>query len=232
MLALMVARHAGALVRAPLTLANRTSHNLVAPHGSSTAAIHADNVPNEWAFSTENDVSPPISLSTTYECPKPGEGGHVYHRISNPTRERCEALLGAVEGTPDATAHAVLYASGLAATFGALSRLLPRRIAISGGYHGTHLVIDQLSRISGGTRCQKIPLPPPDVAAAALQPGDLIFLETPRNPDCIVADVAAYVEAARAVGDVSVVVDGTFACVPRRFDRSLIASISTHSMEL
>lgn len=35
-------------------------------------------------------------------------------------------------------AHAVLYSSGLAAAFAVLSHFLPRRIFISGGYHGTH----------------------------------------------------------------------------------------------
>ena len=29
-------------------------------------------------------------------------------------RSRCEALLGAVEGTPERPAHAILYSSGLA----------------------------------------------------------------------------------------------------------------------
>ena len=45
---------------------------------------------------------------------------------------------------------------------------------------------------------------------AFLQPGDLVWLETPLNPTCEVADIQAYVAAARAKADVHVVVDGTF----------------------
>lgn len=123
-----------------------------------------------------------------------------------------------------------MYASGLAATFGALSRLLPTRVAISGGYHGTHLVLDQLARISGGASCQAIPLPSPaEVASSPLQPGDVIFLETPRNPDCKVADIGAYVAAAKAIGGVRVVVDGTFAPPPLQRPLLLGADIVMHS---
>ena len=64
--------------------------------GTSTAAIHADALEDD-AFGTSKDVAPPLSLSTTFTCPEPGGSGHVYSRISSPTRERCEALLGAIE---------------------------------------------------------------------------------------------------------------------------------------
>jgi len=42
----------------------------------------------------------------------------------------------------------------------------------------------------------------------------VLWLETPRNPDCEVADIRAYVAAARAIGGVRVVVDSTFAPPP------------------
>ena len=210
----------------------RLCSSSVVPHGSMTAAIHADALdadPLGWMHSTDRDVSPPLSLSTTFTCAAPGTHGHVYSRISNPTRERCESLLAAVEGTPHSTAHAVLYASGLAATFGILSQLLPRRVAIKGGYHGTHLVVAQLQRLSLGARFATIPLPAASDAAAVLQPGDVVWLETPRNPDCVVADVEAYVEAARAIGSVHVIVDGTFAPPPLQRPLTLGADVVMHS---
>eukprot|EP00438_Fugacium_kawagutii_P031095 Skav204637 [mRNA] locus=scaffold1712:394783:397559:- [translate_table: standard] len=50
---------------------------------------------------------------------------------------------------------------------------------------------------------------------AELRAGDLIWLETPLNPTCEVADIQAYVAAAKAAkADVRVVVDGTFAPPP------------------
>ena len=207
-------------------MARRYMSGTPPPAGSPTAAIHADNSVAK-SFSTDLDVSPPLSLSTTYEC---SDGGHVYSRITNPTRERCETLLGAVEGTPDGAVHAILYSSGLAATFGVLARLMPRRIAIDGGYHGTHLVIDQLQRLSGGAHLQTVGLPSPgEIASSGLGPGDVLWLETPRNPDCHVADIASYVEAARAAGGVRVVVDGTFAPPPLQRPLALGADVVMHS---
>jgi hypothetical protein len=47
-----------------------------------------------------------------------------------------------------------------------------------------------------------------------LRAGDVIWLETPRNPGCEVADITAYVEAARTAGGIRVVVDSTFAPPP------------------
>lgn len=223
-----------------LLASRRVSHRLTAelvrrchaaaPLGSSTAAIHADALgPETWQFSTAADVSPPISMATTYTVP--GEsGGHVYNRTSSPGRSRCEALLAAVEGTADAPVHAVLYSTGLAATFGALSRLLPRRVAVSGGYHGTHQVLDQLRRISGGASFESVPLPRPDeLGASELRAGDVVWLETPLNPTCEVADIAAYVAAARAIGGVRVVVDGTFAPPPLQRPLALGADVVMHS---
>lgn len=131
-----------------LTRLARRGCGTFAPAGSSTAAIHGDALHEAaagWAFSTKRDVSPPLSLSTTFTC---ADEGHVYSRASSPTRDRAEALLSSIEGTPDRAAHSVLYASGQAAAFAALSRLLPRRVAISGGYHGTHLVLQQLQVLS------------------------------------------------------------------------------------
>lgn len=189
-----------------------------APSGSATAAIHADALlleSNGKAFSTDADVAPPLSLSTTFLSPGDGsEGGHVYRRISAPTLGRSEALLAAVESSERAPAHAVLYSSGLAACFAIMSRALPGKVAIGGGYHGTHLVLQQLHRLGGGSKFQKVPLPPPNELHATLQPGDLVWLESPLNPTCSVADVAAYAEAAKAIGGVWVVVDATFAPPP------------------
>ena len=96
------------------------------PPGSATAAIHADAHDPLGTFSTAHDVAPPLSLSTTYTSGQ----AHVYSRISSPTRDRCEALLSAVESTAELNAHAVLYSSGLAATYALLSRMLPERVLI------------------------------------------------------------------------------------------------------
>ncbi|CAE7037803.1 unnamed protein product [Symbiodinium natans] len=187
--------------------------------GTATAAVHADTLAVEeeampaWAFSTAEDVAPPLSLSTTFTVPDSGQG-HIYSRISAPTRSRCETLLGSIEGSEEQPAHAVLYSSGLAAAFALFAHFLPTRVFISGGYHGTHQVLGQLQKISVGGRCKCEPLPSPGELASSLKSGDLIWLETPLNPSCDVADIKAYVAAARGCPGVHVAVDGTFAPPP------------------
>lgn len=207
------------------------------PLGSSTAALHADARAGA-GWDPGRDVAPPLSMTTTFVCAPEGGGGgegrYCYSRMANPTRERAEALLAAVEAAPDqrgGEVQSVLYASGLAAAYAALAALLPARVAISGGYHGTHLVLRQLRRLSGGARFEAVPLPPPGGVAAALQAGDVLWLETPRNPDCRVADVEAYAAAARAVpgGAARVVVDATFAPPPVQRPLTAGADVVMHS---
>merc|ERR1719161_1510882 len=167
-------------------------------------------------------------MSTTFTCPEDGQG-HVYSRISAPTRSRCEALLGAVEGTEGNPAQAVLYSSGLAACFAVLNRLLPHRVAIAGGYHGTHLVISQLRRLSGNLNFEAVSLPTPAEVGSRLSTGDVIWLETPINPTCDLQDIAAYAAAAKAVGGIHVVVDGTFAPPPIQRPLELGANVVLHA---
>ena len=158
-----------------------------------TAAVHADAALD--ATSHDGDVAPPIGLSTTFD----DGADHVYSRISAPTRERCEAVLAALEG--GAGARAVLFASGNAATHAVLASLAARarengrtpRVATEGiGYHGTRDAVAALGpavEVVGG--------------AAELGEGDVVWLESPRNPDLRVPDVAG-----ACTGPADVVVDG------------------------
>eukprot|EP00405_Crypthecodinium_cohnii_P019959 CAMPEP_0206471918 /NCGR_PEP_ID=MMETSP0324_2-20121206/31866_1 /ASSEMBLY_ACC=CAM_ASM_000836 /TAXON_ID=2866 /ORGANISM="Crypthecodinium cohnii, Strain Seligo" /LENGTH=408 /DNA_ID=CAMNT_0053946369 /DNA_START=62 /DNA_END=1288 /DNA_ORIENTATION=+ len=199
--------------------------------GSATAAVHTDGLLIESCETAKRrmlpsrDVAAAISVSTTYETL---EGGHIYSRATAPTRERCEALIGAIEGTPNQPAHACLYGSGLSAILGVLSRLTPTRVAITGGYHGTHGVLAQLKRISGGTKFLTVPLCEPEELGKTLSAGDVVWLETPNNPNCAVKDMAAYVQAAKKL-DVRVVVDGTFAPPPLQRPLAFGVDVVMHS---
>ena len=89
-----------------------------APLGSSTAALHADARAGA-GWDPVRDVAPPLSMTTTFVCAPEGGGGgegrYCYSRMANPTRERAEALLAAVEAAPDqrgGEVQSVLYASG------------------------------------------------------------------------------------------------------------------------
>jgi cystathionine gamma-synthase len=173
-----------------------------------TLALHAD-----VGLEPASDVAPPIHVSTTFAAEN--DAGLVYARNAQPTRTRLEAVLGALDG-----GEAVVYASGQAATTAALLHHHPRRVAIQrGGYHGTHAAIDAL-RLFG---VEKVPL---DAEVGA---GDLVWLETPRNPTCEIQDIAAHAERARAAG-ARLVVDGTFATPVLQKPLLFGADLVMHSM--
>ncbi len=172
-----------------------------------TIALHADEGVERTA-----DVAPPLHLTTTYAAEN--ADGLVYARSEHPTRARLEAVLGALEG-----GHAVVYASGQAATTAALLHVRPRRVAIRrGGYHGTQAAVDALKPFG----IEKIPL------AAELREGDLVWLETPRNPTCEIEDIAAHAARARAAG-ARLAVDSTFATPVLQLPLSLGAHLVMHS---
>lgn len=173
-----------------------------------TLAIHAD-----AGLERDPDVAPPIHVATTFAADN--ADGLVYSRNEQPTRRRLEAVLGALEG-----GSAVVYASGQAAATAAIAHLQPRRVAIArGGYHGTHAAIDAFRPFG----VEKVPLD------AALSKGDVVWLETPKNPTCEIQDVAAHAARAHAAG-ASVVVDGTFATPVLQKPLALGADLVMHSM--
>ena len=172
-----------------------------------TLALHADE-----GLERDPDVAPPIHVSTTFAADN--DAGLVYARTDHPTRRRLEAVLGALEG-----GHAVVYASGQAAATAALLHLRPRRVAIArGGYHATHLALDALAPLG----VSKVPLDAP------LGKGDLVWLETPKNPTCEIQDVAAHAARAHAAG-ATVLVDSTFATPVLQQPLALGADLVYHS---
>jgi cystathionine gamma-synthase len=174
-------------------------------HRPETLAIHAD-----AAVEGAPDVAPPIHVATTFLAGNPD--GLVYSRADQPTRRRLEAVLGALEG-----GDAVVYASGQAATTAALQHFRPARVAIGrGGYHLTHAAI-------AAAGIAEVPLDAP------LGRGDLVWLETPKNPTCELHDVAAHAARARAAG-AHLVVDGTFATPVLQRPLALGADLVMHSM--
>ncbi len=199
---------------------------------ASTLGIHADTHGSGSGaaagpvdlWSHDRDIAPPIGVTTTFEA---ADDGHVYSRQSQPTRDRCESVLAALEATPGLpTPHAVLYSSGLAACHAIMVALLPatRRIAVSGGYHGTHQVIDILKELR--IDLEIVELPPLADADDVLQSTDLVWLESPRNPMCEVYDIAGY---ANLSCKPAVVVDGTFAPPPMQRALALGATAVMHS---
>ena len=171
-----------------------------------TLALHADE-----GLEDTPDISPPLHLSTTFRAEH--TPGLVYSREDSLTRRRLEKVLGALEG-----GYAVAYASGQAATHAALRHLRPRRVAIDRGYHGTHAILARLAE--DGMEVVSLETEPAE--------GDVIWLETPKNPTCELEDIAWHAGRAGAVG-ARVVVDSTFATPVLQQPLALGAHLVMHS---
>jgi O-succinylhomoserine sulfhydrylase len=139
------------------------------------------------------------------------EAGNIYSRFTNPTVRNFEERLAALEGGE----RCVATSSGMAAILATMLGLL------SGGDHvvssrsifGTTNVLFDKYLKKFGVDTTLVPLT--DLAAwrAAIRPQTkLFFLETPSNPLCEVADIAALAELAHAHG-ILLVVDNCF-CTP------------------
>lgn len=153
-----------------------------------TAALHADDELAELP-----DVAPPLRPTTTYERVA---GGRIYRRDGDETVGRLEAVVGALE-----SGSSVAYPSGMAAVAAVLRYVRPRRIAIPEDvYHGVRMFVGE--EVERGSWLL--------VGPEELEEGDVWWIETPSNPKCLVADLAA-VAASAAERGVITVADATFA---------------------
>ncbi|KAK7737504.1 hypothetical protein SLS53_006577 [Cytospora paraplurivora] len=187
--------------------------------GLSSRAVHADDYINN-----HRAVAPPLHVSTTYRYNSDPDklrqwdntdehaphDSHVYSRDSAPNTTRLEAVLTSLLGGP-----AVTYTSGLSAFHALLVFLNPRRIAMTGGYHGCHGVVDLVAKLTG---LERLELERAE-DLARLGPGDVVHVETPLNPTGEARDLAYYAGRARALG-AYLTVDATFGPPPlqRPFD--------------
>ncbi|KAI0069148.1 cystathionine gamma-synthase [Artomyces pyxidatus] len=164
------------------------------------------------------EVAPAISVSTTFrhkEVPQSEADvrflfsspeltrttkDHVYSRISQGTSTRVETILSKITG-----GCAITYSSGLAAAFAALVFLEPKKIAITGGYHGAHHVISTYKR---GRTLEVVDLDDDFTGV------DLAWVETPLNPTGEARNLQHYADKViHAVGG-RLLVDATFGPPP------------------
>lgn len=189
-----------------------------------TLAVHAGGE----ADRETGAVTPPIHLSTTFLHGPECEPLHpwTYQREGNPTEHRLETALAALEGG----ASALVFASGMAAAatllqaFPTGTRVLFHRDLYSGV---RQLAIDFLPR--WGMTARFANLADIEEATAALAEGiDLVWAESPTNPQLEILDLATLASAARAAG-ARTVVDGTFATPALQHPLALGADIVLHS---
>ena len=189
-----------------------------------TLAVHAGAEPD----AATGAMAPPLHLATTFLHGPAGEriAGYEYQREGNPTQDRLEAALAALEGG----AAALAFASGMAA-MSTLLEALP---------HGARVLVPDDCYTGLRTLAREF-LPQRGIAVVTVDMGDLdavrqalevptalVWAETPSNPRLKVSDIAALAEAAHGAGAL-LACDNTFATPLLQRPLALGADVSMHS---
>ncbi|MBW0146351.1 O-succinylhomoserine sulfhydrylase [Marinobacter arenosus] len=139
------------------------------------------------------------------------EPGNIYSRFTNPTVQAFEGRIAAMEGGE----RAVATASGMAAILSTCMALLKSgdHVVCSRGVFGTTNVLFQKYMAKFGVETSFVSLTDMDEWAAAVRPETrMLFIETPSNPLCEVADLSRLADLAHD-NDALFVVDNCF-CTP------------------
>jgi cystathionine gamma-lyase len=192
--------------------------------GMSTTAIHAGQDPDP----SFGDVIPPLHLSSTFAQSSPGvHKGFDYSRAGNPTRQRYETALAALENGSDAFA----FSSGLAAIDAVVRTLSPgdHVICCDDVYGGTFRLFERI------LKNQQIEFTFADLTQAGafereVRPNTkLIWIETPTNPLLKIIDIEAVCKLAKPKS-IWVAVDNTFATPIFQRPLALGADVVVHSV--
>lgn len=171
----------------------------------------------------------PIFQTSTYEQEAPGQDkGFSYSRTNNPTRQRLEEVLAALEGVQ----YAAAFASGLAAENAILQAYLrpgDEIIIPLDVYGGTYRILNKVYQPFGIVIRQIDTSDLKAVKATINKKTRLVWIESPTNPRLQINDIAEISKLAHA-SEALVVVDNTFAtpCFQQPFE--LGADIVVHSV--
>jgi cystathionine beta-lyase/cystathionine gamma-synthase len=189
----------------------------------STLAVHAGQQPDAQTGA----VNVPLYLSSTFELTGIGtDRGWDYSRAGNPTRDRLETALAALEG--GVSAHA--FTTGMAAISALVAMLKAgdHLVCSRDVYAGTVRLFDQI--VSGyGIEIQYVDTSDLAAVKAAMKPNTkLVHIETPSNPLMVLTDIAAVAGIAHA-GGAELSVDNTFLSPALQSPLALGADIVMHS---
>lgn len=184
----------------------------------------------------EGEHSEPIFATSSYVFSSAEEAaarfagdqpGNVYSRYTNPTVRAFEERIAALEGGE----AGVATASGMAAILSTCMALLSAgdHIICSRSVFGTTTVFFTKYMKKFGVEVSLVNLTAFSEWQAAIQPNTkLLFLETPSNPRCDVADIGRLAELAHA-HDCQLVVDNCFCTPALQKPLALGADIVVHS---
>jgi len=193
------------------------------PYKYSTLAIHAGQHPDPQTGA----VNVPVYLSSTFELTGIGtDRGWDYSRAGNPTRDRLEESLAALEG--GVSGHA--FTSGMAAISALVAHLRAgdHLVCSKDVYAGTVRLFDRF--VSGyGIQIEYVDTSDLKAVEAAMRPNTkLVHIETPSNPLMVLTDIAAVCKIAHAAG-AEVSVDNTFMSPVLQSPLELGADVVMHS---
>lgn len=173
-------------------------------------------------------VSPAVVLTSTYRgAGEMTDTDRGYGRMSNPTWEDFEGVLGRLE---HADLPALAVASGLAAV-GTVMSLVPvggRVVMPTHAYQGSQVLVDDAQR-AGHFTVTRVDVTDTQAVLEAADGADLVWLESPTNPMLEVADLPEILAATRASG-VLTAVDNTFATPLLQRPLTLGADMVVHSV--
>jgi len=189
-----------------------------------TLAVHAGAEPD----AETGAVAPPIHLATTFRHGPAGEriAGYEYQREGNPTQDRLEHALAALEGGEAALA----FASGMAAITGMLDSLPAgsRLLIPDDCYSGLRYLAREFLP-ERGVDAEAVDMTDLAAVEAACAAGvAMVWVETPSNPQMKICDIAALAQVAHR-HDALLACDNTFATPVLQRPLALCADVVMHS---
>lgn len=191
-----------------------------------TKAIHKGQAPEKLTGA----ITVPIFQTSTYSQIKPGEtiSGYEYSRTKNPTRDRLEENLAALENAK----HGICFASGLASIDAVLHLLNAGDHVVLGDdvYGGTYRLF---AKVFSRVNIEFSIVDMGDINAvnnAITEKTKLVWLETPTNPMLKIVDIKKITTAVKKKNkNILVAVDNTFATPALQNPLDLGADIVCHS---
>ena len=184
----------------------------------------------------EGEHGEPLFLTSSYVFENAAEAaarfsgeqpGNVYSRYTNPTVRIFEERIAALEGAE----QAVATSSGMAAILSTCIAFLKSgdHIVCSRNVFGTTTVLLDKYLARFGIETTFVPLTELDQWQKAIRPETkILFLETPSNPLCEVADIPALATLAKS-NDALLVVDNCFCTPALQLPLKLGADLVVHS---
>ena len=194
-------------------------------HSVETLCVHGD--VHKYPEASRS-LTTPIYQTAAFSHLVPGhnETGFDYTRLSNPTRQHLEEVVGALEGA-EAT---IAFASGMAAISAVFELFAPGdHVVCSEDLYGGTVLLMRMILEKNGLELSMVDTTKPELIQRAVRPNTkAIYIETPSNPMMNVTDIRLCASIATNCGAM-LIVDNTFLSPYLQNPIALGADIVIHS---